>query len=271
MRMSFVRLLALTVVCAGLLGGCSKTPTAPSPASSQIVLGSQPALTAPPAPRISLTPPRGIGVSRIVAFGDSITWGAYSSYDPRFLFAAANGGYPERLAAGLNVHHAPQRFTVFNEGVPGEWASAPGTLTRLRTTLTSRQAQALLLLEGINDLSNDHSVSATAAGLGQLINAATAMGVPVIVATMFQTYVSTSPEGSLRTNGASRVAAYNQAVRQLAAGRVNVHLLDLEPMMNNRSYVGNDGVHLTDAGFEVMASAFMNALEKAFPVRGSFQ
>jgi lysophospholipase L1-like esterase len=269
--MCFARLAGLILACTVAVAGCSKTPTSPSPTTSQIVLGSQPVLSAPPAPRLSINPPRGIGVTRIVAFGDSITWGAYSSFDPRFLFAAANGGYVERLQAGLNTHHAPQQFVVFNEGVPGEWVTAPGTLTRLRNAVASRQAQAVLLLEGINDLNNDVSVSRTVSGLGQLVNAATSMGVPVVLATMFQTYQSTSPDGVVRTNAASLVPTYNAQIRQLAAGRMNVHVLDLEPIMRNRAYVGNDGLHLTDAGFEVMASAFMGAIETAFPVRGSFQ
>jgi lysophospholipase L1-like esterase len=211
-------------------------------------------------------------VSRFVAFGDSITWGAYSSFDPRFLFAAANGGYVERLEAALNSFHAPQRFTVFNEGVPGELASDPRTVTRLRQTIASRQPQAVLLLEGINDLSNDISVSRTVSGLAQLVDTATSMGLPVIVATMYPTYEVPNPGvGGVRTNGARWVPAFNAEVRRLAAGRLNVHIVDLESVMNRREYVGNDGVHLTDAGFQVLASSFHAAIERAFPVRGSFQ
>jgi lysophospholipase L1-like esterase len=235
------------------------------------VLGSQPQESAPTPPRITLAPPRAVGLTRFVAFGDSITWGAYSSFDPRFLFAAANGGYAERLQVGLNVYHAPQQFVVFNEGVPGEWASDPRTLPRLLSTISARQAQAVLLLEGINDLSNGNGVSRTVAGVAQLINGATSLGVPVVVATMYPTYRVVSPEGSVRDNGASDVPAFNAALRQLVAGRLNVFLVDLEPAMNNRSYVGNDGIHLTDAGFEVMASRFLAAIEAAFPVRGSIQ
>ena len=253
------------------IAGCSQVPTAPSPSSSQIVLGSQPQLSAPPPPRVSINPPRAIGITRFVAFGDSITWGAYSSFDPRFLFAAANGGYVERLQAGLNTYHAPQQFVVFNEGVPGEWASDAATVRRLRSTLIARQAQALLLLEGINDLNNGLSPSATVSALAQLVNTATSLGVPVVVATMFQTYQSTGPDGVVRDNAAALVPEYNARLRQLAAGRLNVHVVDLEPVMRNRAYVGNDGLHLTDAGFEIMAATFMQAIENAFPVRGSFQ
>jgi lysophospholipase L1-like esterase len=269
--MAFARLAWLCIACAGVLAGCSKMPTGPSPTPSAIVLGSQPQVSAPTPPRITLAPPRAVGLTRFVAFGDSITWGAYSSFDPRFLFAAANGGYAERLQVGLNAYHAPQQFVVFNEGVPGEWASDPRTLPRLRTAIVARQAQAVLLLEGVNDLSNGNGVARTISGLGQLVNGATSLGVPVVVATMYQTYRSTSPDGVVRENGAAELAAYNAQIRALVAGRLNVHLVDLEPIMRNRSFVGNDGLHLTDPGFEVMASAFLAAIEAAFPVRGSFQ
>ena len=175
------------------------------------------------------------------------------------------------MHAGLNAYHAPQQFVVFNEGVPGEWASDPNTARRLRSTLIARQAQALLLLEGINDLNNGLSPATTVSALAQLVNTATSLGVPVVVATMFQTYESTGPDGVVRENASDWVPEYNQRIRQLAVGRLNVHLVDLEPVMRNRAYVGNDGLHLTDAGFEIMASTFLTAIENAFPVRGSFQ
>ncbi|HUE84810.1 MAG TPA: SGNH/GDSL hydrolase family protein [Vicinamibacterales bacterium] len=222
-------------------------------------------------PRLSVDPPRALGATRYLAFGDSITWGATSGWDPRFLFAMANGGYAERLAAGLNQHHSPQQFTVVNEGVPGEWASAAGTLTRMRNVLTVRRPEVVLLLEGINDLSSGATPTSVVTGLSRLITAATSAGVPVLVATMFQTYEVVDPDGNLRSNGAPMVPTFNSQVRSMVAGRLNVHLVDLEPVMGERRFVGADGVHLTDAGFEVMASAFLDAIEKAFPVRGSFQ
>jgi len=187
------------------------------------------------------------------------------------LFAAANGGYPERLQAQLNQDHAPQQFTVFNEGVPGEWASPNWTLIRLRDVLTVRRPQVLLLPEGINALSSGADVATVVAGLSRLITAATSTGVPVLVGTMFQTYEVIDPDGNIRSNGAPLVPTFNSQVRSMVAGRLNVHLVDLEPLMGERQFVGADGVHLTDAGFTVMSLAFLDAIEKAFPVRGSFQ
>ncbi len=216
-----------------------------------------------------MTPPRALGVTRFVAFGDSITWGATSAWLEGFVFAAANGGYAERVQANLTIFHAPQQFTVFNEGLPGELAV--NALTRFRSVLINRRPQAVMLLEGINDLANDISIPQVIGGLRQMLDAAATVGVPVLIATMYQTYAVVSPEGSFRPNGAAMVPAFNTEVRRLAAGRLNVYLVDLEPVMRSRSLVGNDGIHLEDAGFDVMAAAFMTAIEGAFPVRGSFQ
>jgi lysophospholipase L1-like esterase len=270
-RMYAVRLSCLCVALAVTMAACSKTPTAPSASPEPVVVGSIFQGVAPTPPRLTIAPARAVGVTRFIAFGDSITFGVQSSFDTRFLFAAANGGYAERLQTGLNVYHTPQQFVVFNEGVPGEWATDPRTLPRLREAIINRQAQAVLLLEGINDLSSGVGVTRTVAGLGQLVGAATSLGVPVVIATMFQTYESTRPDGVVRTNAAGEVPAFNAPIRQLAVGRLNVHLVDLEPVMRSRAYVGNDGLHPTDAGYEVMASTVLAAIESAFPVRGSFQ
>jgi lysophospholipase L1-like esterase len=192
-----------------------------------------------------------------------------SAFDSSYVYAAASGGYPERLEVNLNLLHQPQRFSVFNDGLPGELAIS--ALPRFRSMLTSRRPGGVLLLEGINDLSNGFSPSSTANALRQMLDAAAAMGVPVAIATMYQTYGATYPDGTFRDNGAELVPAFNSAVRALATGRVNVALVDLEPLMRDRRFVGADGIHSTDAGFDVMESAFRRVIEAAYPVRGSFQ
>jgi len=273
-RMYVARLPLWCLVGGVMLAGCSQTPTSPSRISAPVIIGEVPQASAPVPPRLSVDPPRALGATRYLAFGDSITWGAYSSFDPRFLFAAANGGYVERLQAGLNSYHQPQRFTVFNEGVGGEWASAAATRTRFRSLLTDRRPEVVLLLEGINDLNSGVAIATVVGSLSQLVTDATSAGVPVLVATMFQTHEVPDPDPlkPTRTNAAALVPEFNRQVRLMVQGRgVNVHLVDLAPVMGERRFVGNDGIHLTDAGFEVMATTFLAAIEKAFPVRGSFQ
>jgi lysophospholipase L1-like esterase len=262
--------LALTL--AALAAACTQQlPTGPSPVPMPTVANGEPSHStssdvAPP--RIGITPPGALGATRFVAFGDSITWGATSAYDGKVYMSAAGGGYAERLDGSLNFFHSPQRFTVINEGVPGELATQ--ALSRFRSVLTTRRPQVVLLLEGINDLANDISPSRAVAGLRQLLDAAEAVKTPVVIATMFQTYEITDSHGGYRTNGAPYVPEFNAELRRMATGRQNVFVIDLYNRMNNRDMVGGDGVHLTDAGFDAMAAAFLFAIEQSFPVRGSF-
>ena len=265
----------LLLVFSLLLAGCSQTPTSPTaPAAVAAAPDGISQTLATSAPALTINLPRALGTTRVVAFGDSITWGATSSFysapsGVNMYFAAANGGYPERLQAWLTQAHAPQTITMFNEGLPGELVA--NALPRFQMMLANRRPHAVLLLEGINDLSNSVSVSRVVDGLRSMLNAAATAGVPVLLATHYPTYSVTSPEGSYRENGAPYVPAFNVAIRQLAAGRPNVHLVDLEPHMSDRDLVGNDGVHLEDEGFDVMAERFQVVIEAAFPVRGSFQ
>ncbi|MGQ0734984.1 MAG: SGNH/GDSL hydrolase family protein [Acidobacteriota bacterium] len=258
--------IACAAVAALLLSTCSQTPTAPSAVAPAALLETPTALL--PAP-LTIVPPRALGLTRFVAFGDSITWGATSAWFSAYMYAAANGGYPERLEVSLNTFHSPQRFTVFNEGLPGELAV--NALSRFRSVLTTRRPQAVLLLEGINDLSNDISVSRTIDGLRAMLDAAAVTAVPVLVGTMYPTYAVTDPTGFYRHNGSGQVLAFNTEVRRLLSGRQNVYLVDLEPLMGNRALVGTDGIHLENLGFDVVTSAFLDAIRRAFPVRGSFQ
>jgi lysophospholipase L1-like esterase len=270
-RMFLVRTTCLIVASAILVAGCGRNPTGPTAVVPAVTVGVVPQTSTPLPPRDSIVPPRALGITRFVAFGDSITWGASSAWDPRFFFADIFGGYLDRLHMALSTYHSPQVFTLFNEGLPGEWASSSATLTRFRRTLTDRRPGAVLLLEGINDLSNDVPPQQVAAGLQRMLDAAAQAGVPVLIATMYQTYETTDPDGNPRPNGAAAVPALNREIRRIAAGRLNVYLVDLEPVMRDRRLVGADGVHLESSGFEVMATAFLSAIEAAFPVRGSFQ
>ena len=88
--------------------------------------------------------PTAIGLTRFVAFGDSLTWGAQSSFDPRFLYAAANGGYVERRQAGLNAYYSPSASS-FQRGRPVSWCSTLCCSRRFRNMLTSLKPEAVLL------------------------------------------------------------------------------------------------------------------------------
>lgn len=204
-----------------------------------------------------------VGATRFVAFGDSITFGVTSAAGD-FLFDSSAQGYPVRLQLGLNAHHAPQQFTIVNAGVPGE--GAVEGVARIVSVLSTHRPQALLLLEGINDLNSGRSVGQTVGALDTILDHARLYNVTVIIATMYQTY-----EVGNRLNAATEVPALNAGIRQIAAGRQNVFLVDIHHAFSDPRYVGVDGLHPTEEGYERMATWFMAAIEQAFPVRGTVQ
>jgi lysophospholipase L1-like esterase len=266
---------------------CASSPTAPSPTSSTGPNGqtTDPSSsntqdeTAPdgsaPAPPSATTGP--LGATRFLAIGDSITFGTLSQFDVPVAGVCSPAdppgyAYPNVLHTWLNQSHGPQGFLVQNCGVPGEGTN--GGLARLQTLLTQFRPQGLLLLEGINDLNIGSSIGQVVTNLETMVEIARLHNVTVFVANMFQTYPSDSPEpeNRHRENSHTQIAAFNSAIAQMVSGRQNVYLVDLyHAFGNNRSFVGNDGLHPTEDGFERMALWFRATIEQVFAVRAGFQ
>jgi lysophospholipase L1-like esterase len=262
----------VAAVIVALTAACTTTPTSPSQTAPPMAMAALQQLAVPVPAGIVAPTPTALGATRFVAFGDSITQGTQSSYDGRMLYDGLPGAYPERLQLGLNTYHAPQRFTVINRGVGGEGVVGDG-LRRIRSVLDIDRPQALLLLEGINDLHNGSSIDETIAALRSVIDISLQRNVPVLIATMFQTYPTVKPGDppEERTNAAEFVPEFNRRIRQIAT-RQNVTLVDLEVAFgSNRSLLGGDGLHPTPDGYDRMASAFLTSVQRAFPIRGSFQ
>ncbi len=218
-------------------------------------------------PRDITAPPGALGVTRFVAFGDSITYGTLSSFDGRFLFDVPSHSYPVRLELGLDTHHAPQGFVVGNYGNPGETVTATATFTRYQNVLLSQRPQAVLVLEGVNDLNGAVSQSDISNALGQMLDYATLRGMPVLIATMPRIYDTTTTD-----RPDERIVPFNDEVRHLASTRQNVHLVDLYAAFGtDRSLMGGDGLHPTPEGYGVMAATFLAAIERAFPVTRTVQ
>jgi len=195
-----------------------------------------------------------------------------SSFDGTFLYdAGPTQSYPYQLLAGLNANHGPQVFAIENYGSGGESAAAGAQ--RIHSVLSSVRPQGLLLLEGINDLNTGASIDATVGHLQTMLDVAQLHNVTVLIATMFQTYHSEDPNtGRIRENAATQIPSFNSAIAQMASGRQNVYLVDLyHAFGSNRSYVGGDGLHPSEAGYQRMALWFGASIEQAFAVRRAFQ
>ena len=262
---------AMGVALLVLAAACSKLPTAPTPVSSGASIG-QISLEPPPVPpRLgpSLTT-TGLGATSFLAFGDSITFGTLSSFDGMFLYDGGPQSYPRRLEIGLDAHHAPQNFTVVNVGIGGETAQQGEG--RLPGVLNTHRPQVLLLLEGINDMNGGTSATRAASSVANMVNQARLYNVTVLVATMFQTFESEDPNGVIRENSHDKIVPFNTELKRLVAGLQNVHVVDLYASFgSNETYIGGDGLHPSEAGYQRIAQTFEQRIEQIFPVRGSVQ
>jgi lysophospholipase L1-like esterase len=270
-RVSRELVLALLVTASTLAACTTTTPTAPSADTPAVVLGTASQETPSVPATLIPTPPQALGATRFMAFGDSITAGALSAFDGGFILGDVANAYPTLLQSMLNQYNAPQRFTVVNEGVPGETARVG--VDRLPGELNTHQPQVVLLLEGINDLNFDVPVTQVANNVQYLVQTARLFNCTVLVATMPQTYYSVDPiSGRVRYNSTEKIVPFNDEVRRLVSGLQNVHIVDIYSAFgSDRSLMGGDGLHPSVAGYQRMAQVFHQRISQIFPVRGSLQ
>lgn len=256
-----------------LASACSQaSPTAPTPATSGVVVGSVSQETPAVPAAIVPVPANALGATRFLSFGDSITEGVESSFDGMFLFDSPAAAYPTNLQGLLNANYQPGGFSVFNAGRGGEGAyQAQGRLTAV---LTAERPQVLLLLEGINDMiGSGRSATQAASAVAALVDTGRFFNCTVLVGTMFQTVRAETPDGIIRNNAHERIVPFNNELRRLVSGRQNVHIVDIYAAFgpNPGALLGNDGLHPTPAGYAVIADTFRARIAQVFPVRGSLQ
>jgi len=274
------RLAALTLL-AVLSVRCAQSPVSPTAPSAVVSRGVVPqAGGGPPVAGDPLPPLSAIGATRFLAFGDSITCGTPSSFDVIAfdVLCTEVSGYPQLVRGILQNVSPSQTFTVTNEGRPGEWAQQAISSGRFAQLMASIRPQGLLLLEGINDLNNGAGIGTTVNALQQMVELARLYNTTVLIGTMFQTCLSTSPTGVVRPNAYDRITSFNSAIRSMAAGRQNVYVVDVYAAFGNNcdanggvGWLGGDGLHPSSSGYEALASIFATAIRERFVVRGSYQ
>jgi lysophospholipase L1-like esterase len=202
--------------------------------------------------------------SAIVALGDSITDGAFSTPN-------ANLQWPSQLAARLQANPATADLAVVNAGISGNRilhdVSGPNALARLdRDVLARDGVKYVIVLESINDLGFPHQRGAHGAqevtaqqliaGLKQIIDRAHAHGIKVFGATLtpYKGAVYYSQEGEAKREAINRWirtgGAFDGVVDFAAAVRDPKH-----PKRYLRVYDSGDHLHPGDAGYKAMAGA----------------
>jgi lysophospholipase L1-like esterase len=207
-----------------------------------------------------------------MAFGDSITHGTKS--DPASFLAFPLPppvySYPSQLQPILASRYVGQTLAVSNEGWPGEFIDTG--LTRLPGAITDNGPEVVLLLEGANDLSASASSATTQYIAGKLRDMVRACQTRttadrVLLANFPPQFVGTPPG---RGSGSAFVPELNSRIASVAASE-GATLVDLYTPMNAdlKRYIGQDGLHPTEAGFTLMAQTFAAVIQQKFEVKAA--
>jgi lysophospholipase L1-like esterase len=230
----------------------------------------------PDSPTKPTLPPQ-LSVTRFVAFGDSITWGTASPPGTAsnqggfftFPIPPPSYAYPTQLQTSLAGRYPGQTVSMANEGWPGEGV-ADG-LTRLPGALMANNPEALLLLDGANDLLGNPSSATTvyiSSKLRDMVRAAKTQlpALRVLLATFPPQTRGTIPYD--RGAGREFVPELNQRIAAVANSE-GVTLVDLYAAFPSdlKPYIGVDGLHPTEQGFTLIAQTFATVIQQTLEVR----
>jgi|TARA_B100000315_G_scaffold241890_1_gene263212 lysophospholipase L1-like esterase len=218
---------------------------------------------APPPP----PPPTGpmLGVTRIMAFGDSITKGTLSA-----AFSGSHGltAYPTQLQAMLRLKYPGQEIEIINEGKAGE--NTRSGVLRIQSRLDQHDPELVLLLEGINNLRPQPEGAAITifpdeAGddLKRMSRAVLDSGADLILSTILPV---TQAQEDKRPGKQQSINQLNTEIRRLAAS-LDVPLVDMfTPFKQDQSLLGSDGRHPTIEGYGVMAEVWRRIIVRLFDI-----
>ena len=258
-----VIVLSLLVGPAACGGSSSPPPTQPAPIT-QPPAGGDPS-PQPPAPA---APPK-LTVSKILAFGDSITEGVDSppmSFDVLSwnlpLAAGRSQSYPFKLKALLDSRYTGQSISVFNGGWAGRQARED--VGRFSQAMAEGRPDLILLLEGANDinaaLGENEGVNARVTSivdaLEDMVRDAGFRGVPVLIATQ-----TPQRPGGPKAWGVELQPRFNDALRAMA-GKKSVPLVEFAQLP--LSFIGQDGLHPSEAGYQRIAELWLDAIKSRY-------
>jgi lysophospholipase L1-like esterase len=193
--------------------------------------------------------------TRFLTFGDSLTEGKLSITLSMLVDSPAHS-YPAKLLKLLQDRYTAQNPVVLNDGFGGELAV--GSANRLTDAIDDHRPDVVLLMHGVNDLNSGAPgiVQSTTEGIEELTKRALQAGLPTYVATL-------PPLGPGGKAGCPEcVEPFNDRVRAMVAAKGAI-LVDVHAAWGNRTgLMGADGIHPTDAGYQVIAEAFFEAIRR---------
>ena len=203
-----------------------------------------------------------------LAFGDSVTAGevtvptsgATMDGFPSFrLIIVSAASYPAQLQTLLRTRYITQQaaISVANAGVSGERATQGAQ--RFPSVVSQLRPEVVLLLEGYNDLSllGAAGITPAAAAIETMARDARTRGARVFIASL------TPPRaGGRNTLPADVVTAFNTRLRSVALGEGAVFVDLYQALVGNVTlYIGVDGLHPTEVGYQRIAETFFAAVQ----------
>lgn len=200
-------------------------------------------------------------VTSFLAFGDSITAGEIASADGSLTSLDPSLAYPAQLQSALRQRNASQAIVVVNDGLTGETAAAGAV--RLPGELGRYHPNVLLLLEGINDIHGSvgpSGIPPAIMALQTMIEEARGSGAQVIIGTLLP-----ANPGALLPGTISLIVPFNAQLVPMATSSgafvVDLHSAFLADMPD---WIGPDGLHPTEAGYQELAQLFLTAIQADF-------
>jgi lysophospholipase L1-like esterase len=210
--------------------------------------------------------------TRFLAFGDSLTEGK-TTLGPQSLVIVPPLGfntsvsYVEQLNAKLTTRYRDQTVTLVADGLGARRTTEDRS--RLRSALAEWLPEALLLLEGTNDMLGNPTPSGIADALDALrgmVRDAKAARVRVFLATL-PPMNSAAPHAKPGADSVQATIKLNEGIRSLAQ-QENVTLVDMFEVIPV-TLVGSDGVHLTAEGYDLMAEQWLKAIVSTLELKSS--
>jgi lysophospholipase L1-like esterase len=206
----------------------------------------------------------------VCAFGDSITDGTLSTLN-------GDDRWPDVLSRRLHAAYG-NRVSVVNAGIGGNriltpesypppqpFPGGPSALQRLeRDVFGLSGVSAVVLLEGINDISAGASADAIIAGMKELVSRVKAKGITIVGATITPSLTaagnSGTPDANTRrqaVNAFIRSGGVFDAVADFDAATVDPKTGTLRAEFVPNSTIGGAGdrLHPNRAGYQAMGSA----------------
>jgi lysophospholipase L1-like esterase len=199
-----------------------------------------------------------IAKTNFMAFGDSMTEGT-TSPAPMLLTTNPSDAYPFKLQAMLAERYLDQTIVMTNEGKGGQ--KAKEDVSRFVDALRADHPQAVLLLEGANDLNTygDDGIPGVLGAFERMIKEAKSRGAEVFLATL----PPQNPDGK-NGHSAGLLPKLNRGIAETAADE-GARLVDLYGQMGTYvGYIGVDGLHPTPEGYTKIAEIWRDAIQAAY-------